>query len=78
MHLLTARIDDQLFSETQKQAEENGLAVSEYLRLALKALNAEYDKKRRYERLKKASLETRKISQEVNAEFSKFEGDIFE
>lgn len=78
MHTLTARIDDQLFQETKQQAELNGIPISEYLRTALKILNSEYAKKDRHQRLKKSSLETRKTSQEVNAEFAAFEGDDFE
>ena len=78
MHTLTARIDDQLFQETQQQAKSHGLGISEYLRTALKTLNGEYAKQDRYHRLKKSSVEARKVSQQINAEFSAFEGDDFE
>jgi hypothetical protein len=78
MRTLTARIDDQLFQETKQQADSHGIAISEYLRTALKILNAEYAKKDRHSRLKKSSLEARNISQQINAEFSAFEGDDFE
>jgi len=78
MHTLTARIDDELFQETKRQADLHKMAISEYLRSALKVLNAEYAKRDRHHRLKKSSLEARKTSQEINAEFSAFEGDDFE
>lgn len=78
LHTLTARIDDHLFLETKERAAAHEIPVSEYLRIALRMLNAEYAKRDRHDRLKKSSLEVRKDSQRINAEFSQFESDNFD
>jgi hypothetical protein len=75
MHTLTARLDDTLFKTTQEQAKAHGMRLSEYLRMALKKLNAEHAKQARYARLQQSSLAVRNKSMVVNQEF---EEDLFE
>lgn len=76
MHTLTARIDNQLYLQSQQAAKIQGIKLSCYVRLALQMLNAQEQKKLRTHRLQQSSLKVRAQSQAINAEFAAFEDDF--
>jgi Fe-S cluster assembly ATPase SufC len=78
MHTLTARIDNQLYLQSQQAAKIQGIKLSSYVRLALQMLNAQEQKKLRTRRLQQSSLKVRAQSQAINAEFAAFENDSFD
>ena len=76
MHTLTARIDQQLYLQSQHAAKIQGITLSSYIRLALQMLNAQAQKKRRTQHLQQSSLKVRAQSHAINAEFAAFEDDF--
>ncbi len=78
MHTLTARIDQQLYLQSQHAAKIQGISLSCYIRLALRMLNAQEQKKLRTRHFQQSSLKVRGQSQAINAEFAAFEDDFNE
>lgn len=78
MSTLTARIDPQLFEETKKIAQKNGIKLSEYVRIALKLLNERNRKMARYKQLQSDALAVREDSLQINQDFAITDEDLFD
>ena len=71
--LVSIRLDDGLFHEMKAKAHILHLTQTDYIKEAIKYMNHKTEKQKRRERLKRASLRTRKESMKVNAEFSRID-----
>jgi metal-responsive CopG/Arc/MetJ family transcriptional regulator len=75
MKTLSLKLDDDIFSETEKMTEELKMARNRYINEALRKFN-EYNRKRTLRaELRKESLATSADSMRVLAEFEAFEDD---
>lgn len=73
--IISIRLSKPLIQVMLKNARALRLSRTDYICKAIKLMNDEIAKKRRAERLIKASLRVRKTSMKVNAEFNRIERD---
>lgn len=73
--LISIRLNDELLQEVRRKAHGLHLSQAEYVREAILRLNATLTREEREHRLKKASLQVRANSMEVNKDFSEIEDD---
>ena len=64
------RLPDELLRELDKRAAELDMPRTEYIRRAIRAMNAAIEDAKRRERLQRASLKVRAESMKVNAQFA--------
>lgn len=73
--LISVRLNESLIHAMLKNARVLHLSRTDYIRKAIELMNYEITRKKRGERLIKASLRVRKTSMKVNAEFNRIERD---
>lgn len=73
--LVSVRLSEPLIHSLNQYAHALHLSQTEYIRQAIELMNREVERKKRVERLVKASLRVRKESMKINAEFSEIEHD---
>jgi hypothetical protein len=73
--LISIRLNDELLLEIRRKAHILHLSQAEYVREAILRLNATLTREEREQRLKKASLQVRANSMDVNKDFSEIEND---
>jgi predicted transcriptional regulator len=74
MATLSLRLPDDLLHEVDMHAEKTHLPRADYVRKALKQMNASVDAQHKRTRLMVASLKVRGESMRVNAEFDAIDG----
>ena len=70
---VSVRLSESLIHSLNQYAHALHLSQTEYIRQAIELMNREVERKKRSERLVKASLRVRKENMKVNAEFSEIE-----
>lgn len=75
MSIISIRLPEKMLHEMDVRAKMLHIQRAEYIREAIKHMNAEVEHRARKERLKKASLRVRSESMRINAEFSRIEHD---
>lgn len=75
MILLSVRLDETLVHDLKKKSKLLQVSQTDYIRRAIKRMNAMIDKREKKKRMKEISLRVRKESMKVNAEFSEHEHD---
>lgn len=73
--LVSIRVNDELLKTMKMNAHRLHLSQTDYIRKAIEHMNDEIEKRERKKRLISASLNVRKESMKVNAEFSDIEHD---
>ena len=75
MHVISIRVPDPLFIQTQSSCEMLHMTQTEYVRTALAEKNEKIEAQQRRQTLQSASLKVREESMKINAEFSAIEKD---
>ena len=73
MNAISMRLPDDVLRELDRRAAQLKLSRTEYIRVAVRAMNRAVDEEHRKARIRNASLRVRGESLRVNAEFARIE-----
>ena len=75
MEAISLKLPEDLLRASRRYAQALKLSRAEYMRRAIEKMNREAEARLRAQRMAAASLKVRRQSLQVNAEFSRIEGD---